>query len=324
MTLPRIAVVGVGYMGRLHAEKLATLAREGVIAFAGVSDVDPARAAEIAGKHGVPVLATLEQVVTHADAACVAVPTVEHARVAGFLLDAGLDVLVEKPIATSRADARSLIERASARGRILQVGHIERFSRAFRAIRPALTRPRFIEAHRIGPYPARATDVSVVLDLMIHDLDIVAELAGHEVASVDAVGVSVLSKTEDIANARLRLANGCVVNLTASRVSIERLRKVRLFQSDAYVSIDLGENKITIVRREGVPGGDTAPRITAEKLELDAADALLAQDRAFAESVRTRAEPEVSGEDGYRALDLALRIQEAIEPIEVDAEGVPR
>ncbi|MEX2207552.1 MAG: Gfo/Idh/MocA family oxidoreductase [Myxococcota bacterium] len=324
MKLPRIAVVGVGYMGRLHADKLATLAREGVIAFAGVHDVDPARAGEIAGKHGVPVLETLERVVAAADAACVAVPTVEHARVAGLLLDAGLDVLVEKPIATSRADARSLIERASARGRILQVGHIERFSRAFRAIRPALTRPRFIEAHRIGPYPARATDVSVVLDLMIHDLDIVAELAGHEVASVDAVGVSVLSQTEDIANARLRLENGCVVNLTASRVSLERLRKVRLFQSDAYVSIDLGENKITIVRREGAPGGAVAPRITAEKLELDAADALLAQDRAFAESVRTRAEPEVSGEDGYRALDLALRIQEAIEPIDVDAEGVPR
>ena len=324
MTLPRIAVVGVGYMGRLHAEKLATLAKEGVLDFAGVSDVDVARAGEVAGPLGAPVLESLERVAAEADAACVAVPTVEHARVAGWLLDAGLDVLVEKPIATTRADARSLIERAQAGNRILQVGHIERFSRAFRAIRPALSRPRFIEAHRIGPYPARATDVSVVLDLMIHDLDIVAELAGHEVSRVEAVGVSVLSKTEDIANARLRLANGCVVNLTASRVSIERLRKVRLFQNDAYVSIDLGENKITIVRREGAPGGKEPPRITAEKLELDAADALLAQDRAFAESVRTRAEPEVSGEDGYRALDLALRIQEAIEPIEVGPDGIPR
>jgi len=159
---------------------------------------------------------------------------------------------------------------------------------------------------------------------MIHDLDIVAELAGHEVERVEAVGVSVLSRTEDIANARLRLANGCVVNLTASRVSLERLRKMRLFQSDAYVSIDLGENKITIVRRQGAPGGSEPLRITAEKLEFDAADALLAQDRAFAESVRTRAEPEVSGEDGYRALDLALRIQEAIEPIEVGPDGNPR
>jgi predicted dehydrogenase len=321
---PRIAVVGVGYMGRLHAEKLAALATEGALVFAGVSDVDVARAGEIASKLGVPVLETLERVAAAADAACVAVPTLEHARVAGWLLDAGLDVLVEKPIATTRADARSLIARAHAGSRILQVGHIERFSRAFRAIRPALSRPRFIEAHRIGPYPARATDVSVVLDLMIHDLDIVAELAGHEVARVEAVGVAVLSKTEDIANARLRLANGCVVNLTASRVSLERLRKVRLFQSDAYVSIDLGENKITIVRRQGAPGGAEPPRISAEKLEFDAADALLAQDRAFAESVRTRAEPEVSGEDGYRALDLALRIQESIEPIEVGPDGIPR
>jgi predicted dehydrogenase len=255
--------------------------------------------------------------------ACGAPPTVEHARLAGFLLDAGLDVLVEKPIATTRADARSLVDRARAGGRILQVGHIERFSRAFREVRPALTRPRFIEAHRIGPYPARATDVSVVLDLMIHDLDIVAELAGHEVDRVDAVGVAVLSQTEDIANARLRLTNGCIVNLTASRVSVERLRKVRLFQSDAYVSIDLGENKITVVRRQGVPGGAEPPRISVEKIELDAADALLAQDRAFAESVRTRSEPEVTGEDGYRALDLALRIQESIEPIEVGPDGTP-
>ena len=323
MTLPRIAVVGVGYMGRLHAEKLAALAEEGVLVFAGVSDVDVARAGEIAAKHGVPVLETLEHVARAADAACVAAPTLEHARVAGWLLDAGLDVLVEKPIATTRADARDLIARAQSHRRILQVGHIERFSRAFREIRPALSRPRFIEAHRIGPYPARATDVSVVLDLMIHDLDIVAELAGHEVERVEAVGVSVLSRTEDIANARLRLANGCIVNLTASRVSLERMRKMRLFQSDAYVSIDLGENKITIVRRQGAPGGAEPPRITAEKLEFDAADALLAQDRAFAECVRTRAEPEVSGEDGYRALDLALRIQEAIEPIEVGPDGTP-
>jgi len=235
------------------------------------------------------------------------------------LLESGVDCLIEKPIATTRAEAQRLVDVARARGRILQVGHIERFSRAFRAIRPALGKPRFVEAHRIGPYPARATDVSVVLDLMIHDLDIVAELAGAEVDRVEAVGVPVLSKTEDIANARLRLVGGCVVNLTASRVSLERLRKVRLFQSDAYVSLDLGENKITLVRREGAVGGDAPPRIVAEKLEFDAADALLLQDRNFAECVRTRAEPEVSGADGVRALDLALRIQEAIEPIEADA-----
>jgi predicted dehydrogenase len=317
VSTPRVAVVGVGHMGRFHAEKLAQLAREGALAFAGVCDADPRRAEETAQKLGVPVIRSLDDVAKCADAAVVAVPTSEHARVAELLLEAGLDCLVEKPIATTRADARRLVELAKARGRVLQVGHIERFSRAFRAIRPALGRPRFIEAHRIGPYPARATDVSVVLDLMIHDLDIVAELAGTDVERVEAVGVPVLSKTEDIANARLRLAGGCVVNLTASRVSLEKLRKVRLFQSDAYVSLDLGENKITLVRREGTPGGGEPLRITSERLEFDAADALLAQDRAFAECVRTRAEPEVAGVDGERALDLALRIQEAIEPIEV-------
>ena len=319
MSAPRVAVIGVGHMGRLHAEKLAQLAAEGVLSLAGVCDTDPRRAEEVARKLGTRVIARLDEVAALADAAIVAVPTSDHARTAEILLDAGVDCLVEKPIATTREDARRLVAKARARGRVLQVGHIERFSRAFRAIRPALRKPRFIEAHRIGPYPARATDVSVVLDLMIHDLDIVAELAGADAERVEAVGVPVLSKTEDIANARLRLAGGCVVNLTASRVSLERLRKVRLFQSDAYVSLDLGENKITLVRREGAPGGAEPPRITAERLEFDAADALLAQDRAFAECVRTRAEPEVTGEDGERALDLALRIQEAIEPIEVDA-----
>ena len=319
MSAPRIAVVGVGHMGRLHAEKLAQLAGEGALELAGVCDVDPARAAEAAQKVGTRVLRDLAEVTAAADAAIVAVHTSEHARVAGELLASGLDCLIEKPIATTRAEARRLVETARERGRILQVGHIERFSRAFRAIRPALGRPRFVEAHRIGPYPSRATDVSVVLDLMIHDLDIVAELAGGEAERVEAVGVAVLSKTEDIANARLRLVGGCVVNLTASRVSLERLRKVRLFQSDAYVSLDLGENKITLVRREGAPGESTPPRIVVEKLEFDAADALLVQDRAFAESVRTRAEPEVTGADGVRALELALRIQEAIEPIEAGA-----
>jgi len=315
-SLPRIAVVGVGHMGRFHVEKLAQLAGEGVIELAGVCDRDAARAAEVAQKFGTRVIGSVAEIARQADAAIVAVHTSEHARVAEELLESGVDCLVEKPIATTRAEARRLVDTARARGRILQVGHIERFSRAFRAIRPALGRPRFVEAHRIGPYPARATDVSVVLDLMIHDLDIVAELAGGEAERVEAVGVPVLSKTEDIANARLRLVGGCVVNLTASRVSLERLRKVRLFQSDAYVSLDLGENKITLVRREGVPGEGEAPRIVVEKLEFDAADALLLQDRAFAECVRTRAEPEVSGADGVRALELALRIQEAIEPIE--------
>ena len=313
---PRIAVIGAGHMGAFHAEKLVQLEREGKVRLACVCDADPARAAEVAGKYGVRALREPGQVREFADAACIAVPTTEHARVARELLEAGLDVLVEKPIATTREDARHLIELAQHRGRVLQVGHIERFSRAFAAIRPVLNRPRFIEAHRIGPYPGRATDVSVILDVMIHDLDIVTSLAGAEVERVEAVGVPVLSTSEDIANARVRFVNGCILNLTASRVSLETLRKVRLFQSDAYISIDFGENSLTIVRREGRLGAGETPRIHVEKLELDSGDALLAQDRAFAVSVRERTKPEVSGEDGYRALDLALRIEESIERLE--------
>lgn len=316
MSVPRIAVVGVGHMGAFHVEKLAQLEAEGVARLACICDTDSERAREIAVKYGVPCLEDVGQVHEFASAACVAVPTTAHARVAGQLLEAGLDVLVEKPIATTREEARALIELAARRKRVLQVGHIERFSRAFAAIQPVLKNPRFIEAHRIGPYPGRATDVSVILDVMIHDLDIVASLAGSEVERVEAMGIPVLSKNEDIANARIRFANGCILNLTASRVSLESMRKVRIFQSDGYISIDFGTNIITIVRREGQPGAGEAPSIRVEKLEFDPADALLEQDRAFAASVRDRKAPRVSGEDGYRALDLALRIEESIEPIE--------
>ena len=316
MSGPRIGVVGAGYMGGLHAAKLARLAQEGEVDFRGVCDLDPARAGEVAAAHGVAATAEVAELAEGIDAACVAVPTTGHARVAGELLRAGVDVLVEKPLATTREQARALIDTARSEGRVLQVGHVERFSQAFRRIEPLLDRPRFIEAHRIGPYPARATDVGVVLDLMIHDLDIASRLAGAEVERVEAVGVPVLSATEDIANARVRFANGCILNLTASRVSLERLRKLRVFQSDAYVSIDFGADKITVVRREGDGAGESPPEIRAETLELDAGDALLAQDRAFARAVAERSAPEVGGDDGYRALDLALRVRESMEGLE--------
>jgi predicted dehydrogenase len=262
------------------------------------------------------VLADLEAVAAAADAACVAVPTVAHSEVARELIGRGLDVLVEKPIATTREEARALIDAARESGRILQVGHIERFSRAFREIAPIITQPRFIEAHRLGPYPARATDVGVVLDLMIHDLDIVVQLVGCEVERLEGVGIAVLSKTEDIANARIRFANDCILNVTASRVSTERLRKIRLFQSNAYISIDLGSNSIRVIRREGLPAEGEPPKIHVEEMEFDQSDALLAQDRSFVHCVRDRSEPEVTVEDGYRALDLALRVQESMPDVE--------
>lgn len=316
MKRPAVAVVGVGHMGSLHAEKLRALEGEGALHFAGVYDLDTDRARAVARRLEAPLLDGLEAVCRVADAVCIAVPTTLHAPIAAQMLEAGLDVLVEKPVATTRNEARRLLEVADARGRIVQVGHIERFSRALEAVRPMLTEPRFIEAHRIGPYPGRATDVGVVLDLMIHDLEIVSDWVGVEVDSIDAVGIPVLSETEDIANARIRFRSGCVANLTASRVSLEPLRKLRLFQSDAYISIDFGANRIQVVRREGAPGGDTPPKIEGQTLDLDPADALLGQDRAFAESVRTRTAPVVGGGDGLRALELALRIQESLTAFE--------
>ncbi len=314
MSRPRVAVVGVGSMGTLHAEKLVELAT--LAELVGVYDLDPARAREVAQRLGVAALDDLKAVARAAQAAFIAVPTIEHARVAVPLLRAGLDVFVEKPVAASREAAHEIIEAARRGERILQVGHVERFSSALRAVLPVLTRPRFIEGHRFGPFPGRATDVSVVLDLMIHDLDIVAQLAGADVERVEAIGVPVLSSTEDIANARIRFTNGCILNLTASRVSLEPLRKIRVFQANAYISIDFLGNKIMLARREGAPDTAAPPKIVVEHLELDPADALLAQDRAFLEAVRDRTPPQVSGEDGYRALDLALRIQESIPPLE--------
>jgi predicted dehydrogenase len=304
-------------MGRYHARKFAELAHEGLCELVGVADVVPERARALAEELGAAPLADLEEVVTRATAACVAVSTLAHGDVAARLLEAGLDVLIEKPIAATREQARAILEAARSGKRVLQVGHIERFSPAFREILPVLSRPRFIEAHRIGPYPAgRSAEVGVVLDLMIHDLDIVAELAGSEVVHVEAIGVPVLSPTEDIANARLRFANGCVANLTASRVSIEPLRKIRLFQPDAYIAMDFASHEITVMRRTSPTGTGALPKIDVQRLRFDPGDALLAQDRAFLAAVEHQGAPAVGGEEAYRALDLALRIQESMPAFE--------
>lgn len=314
--VPSVGVVGVGYMGSLHAGKLCTLAEEGEVRFSGVVDTDPSRAAEVGERFGVRVLDGLEALAEESDAVIVAVPTVQHARVAATLLESGRDVLVEKPIAATREDARRLIELARRETRVLQIGHVERFSEALRKLLPMIHGPRFIEVHRIGPYPGRATDVGVVLDLMIHDLDLILALAGSDVVQVEAIGVAVLSHTEDIANARIRFANGCIANVTASRVSVEPLRRIRFFQSDAYVSIDFMTGRVQILRRDGFPGSDPPPKIHGEELTLSRGDSLLAQDRAFVRAVVERTPPEVTGQDGYRALDLALRIRESLPPLE--------
>lgn len=308
----RIAVCGAGHMGRYHAEKLAAMAREGEgVVLCAVADIVPERAREVAEATSSRACGGVRELLSRADAVVVAVPTVAHFDVVSQALEAGLDVLVEKPVAATLPEAEKLLGLARDGGRILQVGHLERFNSALRTMRSLIRRPRFVEAHRLGPFPARATDVDVVRDLMIHDLDIIQRLVGEEPESVEAIGVPVLSQQVDIANARLRFPSGCIANVTASRVSPTPLRKLRLFQADGYFSIDFLASSAVVIRR--VPGeAGQQPRIELDKLELDREDALREELRSFVRTVRERAEPEVPGEEALRALRTALRVVEAM------------
>jgi predicted dehydrogenase len=308
----RIAVIGVGHMGRLHLRKVAALARNGgEVALVGAVDTDPERLREAGAEARSPVFAHHRDVVGLADAAIVAVPTVSHYAIADELLRAGLDVLVEKPLAASIDEATRLLELARSAGRVLQVGHLERFNPALQAVADRTRRPLFIEAHRLGPFPDRSTDVDVVRDLMIHDLDIIQRLVGTEPERIEAVGVPVLTDKVDIANARLTFPSGCVANLTASRVSPTPMRKLRFFQSDGYFSIDLLAHAVVIFRR--LPGnGSAGPRIEMEKLDFDPEDALLAQLRAFVAAVQGHVAPVVPAEEALSALRTALRVVAAM------------
>lgn len=315
MSVVRIAIVGAGHMGRLHAQKLAQLAREDAgVQLAGVADRDHARARVVADELGVPAETSASALFARADAAIIAVPTVAHGEVVRDALAHGLDVLVEKPIAATIDEAEALLSVAKRGERILQVGHLERFNGAMRRVAAQIRRPRFIEAHRLGPFPARATDVDVVRDLMIHDLDVIQGLLGEEPHRIEAIGVPVLTDKVDIANARLSFPSGCVANLTASRVSPTPMRKLRLFQPDGYFSIDFLGQSAAIFRRIAGEGA-ASPRIEMEPLEIDPGDALLDEQRAFVASVRTRSTPLVSGEDALCALRTASRVIDAMPPL---------
>jgi predicted dehydrogenase len=312
----RIAVIGVGHMGRLHAEKIAALGeRGGFVELAGVADVEPERATQVAERTGTRGVRDFRDLLGAATAAIVAVPTVHHASVVREVLKAGLDVLVEKPIAATLPEAEALIELARSGARMLQVGHLEWFNAAFRAMQGMIRRPRFVEAHRMGPFPGRATDVDVVRDLMIHDLDIVQRLLGEDPERVEAIGVPVLSNEIDIANARLNFPGGCVANFTASRVSPTPMRKLRFFQADGYFSIDFLEQKGVVFRRHVSPAGEE-PRIDMQPLEIDRDDALERQLRSFVEAVRRREIEDDAPETALRALHTALRVVEAMPPLE--------
>ena len=304
----RAAVVGVGYLGRFHAQKYAVHPDAELVA---VVDVDAARCREVAAELGVEPLGDHRELIGRLECASVAVPTPCHFEVARDLLAAGIDVLVEKPLATTIEDGQALLEAAVKGGRVLQVGHLERFNPAVRAVLPHLHQPRFIECQRLAPFSERGTDVDVVLDLMIHDLDLILHMVQSPVRSVEAVGVPVLTSTVDICNARLRFANGCIATLTASRVSVKRERKLRIFQPDAYFSVDFDERRVRTCRRE--PGDDGQPALVLEDVHVQPHDALALEVDAFLQSVRARETPPVTGWDGLRALEVAHVIRESVD-----------
>jgi predicted dehydrogenase len=308
ITRLRAAVVGVGHLGRFHAEKYA--ANPG-IELVAVVDVDESRARAVGDALGVPALTDHRGLGGRVDCASVAVPTPRHFEVARDLLSAGVDVLVEKPLTTSVEEGKTLLELAVRGGRVLQVGHLERFNPAMRALGGRVTEPRFIECQRLAQFGERGTDVDVVLDLMIHDLDLVLTMVTSPVRAVEAVGVPVLTPSVDIANARIRFANGCIANLTASRVSLRRERKLRVFQPDAYFSIDFDERRGRVVRREPDDAGQ--PSLTFEDLEVREGDALEEEIEGFVQAVRERQPPPVTGWDGLRALEVAHVIRESVE-----------
>lgn len=306
----RVGVVGVGYLGRLHAQKYAAQPDATLV---GVADVDADRAAEVAALCQTATLTNYCDLFGQVDCVSIAVPTQLHYTVARDFLTRGIDVLVEKPLAASAAEGRELVEIAERSRRILQVGHLERFNPALRSLTGILTAPRFIECHRVAPFVERGTDVDVVRDLMIHDLDVILSLVRSPVVSIEAFGVPVLTAEPDITNARLRFASGCVADITASRVALKRERKMRIFQPDTYLVIDYGEHRIRICRREPGPQTGGLPNLTYEEREVDGEDALEEEIRAFLRAVRERSEPVVSGRDGLQALEVAEQIIACLE-----------
>lgn len=304
----RVAVVGVGHLGRHHARILS--AAEGVRLVA-VADTNGQRAKEIAAANGTVAVCDSAELVGKVDAVTVAVPTESHHQVVMRFLERRVAVLVEKPISRSVPEADDMIAAARAAGVVLAVGHTERYNPAVSAAVPLVTSPRFIEVHRLGTFPERSLDIDVVLDLMIHDLDVVMSLVKCDIDTVEAVGVPVLTNRIDIANARLRFVSGCIANLTASRISRDRVRKIRFFQPDVYISIDYAAQELEawrLVRQDGA-----RPTIEGGKLDIAKEEPLKRELDDFVNAVRTGRPPGVPGEDGRRALVLANRITKAME-----------
>jgi predicted dehydrogenase len=306
----RVAVVGIGHLGRHHARILGALDGAHLVA---VVDTIPERAQQAADATGARPLTDFRELVGEVDAVSVAVPTELHRDVAMPFLERGIAVLVEKPMARTLGEADELVAAAAASGATLLVGQTERYNPAVQAVLPLVTSPRFIEVHRLGVFPDRSLDIDVVFDLMIHDLDIVLALVRSEVTAIEAVGVPVLTPRYDIANARLRFASGCIANVTASRISRDRVRKIRFFQPDAYISVDYAAQEVEgwrLVHRDG-----SRPEIQGGQLPVPKDEPLRRELADFIEAVRDRRPPMVDGPAGRRALELATRIAEKMETV---------
>jgi len=305
----RTAVIGVGYLGRFHAQKYSQAQGCELVAV-----VDPRAEAreQVAAELKTRALGDYRELLGSVDAVSVVTPTPEHFAIARDFLERGAHVLVEKPITETPAQARELITLAARERRILQVGHLERFNAAILAALPHLHAPRFVECHRLAPYRERGTDVNVVLDLMIHDIDIVQTIVGAPISSIDAVGTPVFSEEIDIANARIRFANGCVANATASRVSLKTERKLRVFEDDAYLSLDLQQKIVTLIRKRAAPPQPGELPVHIEEQSLEQGDALKAEIESFLECIRTGGRAVVPGEAGLTALETAIRITDQV------------
>jgi predicted dehydrogenase len=346
----KVAVIGTGALGKEHARVYAELAARGSVELAGVFDAARETAVRVSEKLRVRCFDSLADAVANCDAASVVTPTSTHYEITRTLLERGKHVLVEKPMTDNSAQAAELVQLAVQRGCVLQVGHVERFNPVFKYLQEVATDPRFIETHRLSPFPARSTDIGVVLDLMIHDLDIVLAFVKSKVTSVDAVGVPVLSKSEDIANARLRFANGCVANVTVSRISPERMRKIRVFSGGpqtSYISLDYraqegfiyrlardGEAESSLLRKllsakdSTIVSQFAGKRIVREPVPIAKEEPLKLELQHFVDCVRQKQTPMVSGESARQALDLAFeitrQIQAANDSSTIGAVGTPR
>ncbi|NVN98242.1 MAG: Gfo/Idh/MocA family oxidoreductase [Geobacteraceae bacterium] len=305
----RAAVIGVGYLGNFHAQKYAALESVDLIA---VSDSDQKRCAEIAANLDCAAVADYRQLVGRVDAVSIVVPTVMHFEVASFFLKHGIHILLEKPVTRTVTEADELIALATAKGTVFQVGHLERFNPALDAVRGEIDTPWLIEARRVAPYKPRGTDVSIVLDLMVHDIDLVTTLIDAEITSITACGAAVYSETADIANARIGFANGSFANLTASRISPVGDRSMQIYQRDTFINLDFQNRKAAITRNGTLNPETSVPEVSIEEISVPARDQILAEIEAFVYAINSGSAPAVTGNDGKRALETALRIEEEI------------